>query len=140
MLYGLGALLGSLCGLLSYGVARYLRPPKKPLEEPVRVEGWVPVGYTREVPPGGTKAFAYGRVPGVVINEAGDFRAFSALCSHFACAVRWVPEKEVFSCPCHGGSFDTRGKAVGGPPEEPLKSFEVQVRGDRIYVKAAWLT
>ena len=38
-------------------------------------------------------------------------------------------------CPCHDGFFDLRGNVLGGPPPRPLKSFDVKVIGDRVYIE-----
>jgi len=135
--YVLASLIGVFCGLALFLIGSYLWPPRRPLEEPMRVEGWIPVAYTREVPPDSAREFAYGNIPGVVINDRGEMRAFSLLCSHFGCVVNWLPGRKVFSCPCHGGEFNSNGKAIGGPPEDPLNQFAIDVREDSIYVKPA---
>ncbi|MEJ2635450.1 MAG: Rieske 2Fe-2S domain-containing protein, partial [Calditrichia bacterium] len=31
------------------------------------------------------------------------FIAFSIDCTHLGCPVRWLPEANLFMCPCHGG-------------------------------------
>jgi len=140
IIYLLGSLIGMFCGLVLFLIGSYLWPPRRPLEEPMRVEGWIPVAYTREVPPYSSKEFAYGNIPGILINDRGEMRALSLLCSHFGCVLNWLPDMKVLSCPCHGGEFNPNGTAVGGPPEDPLNQFAIQVREDRIYVKPAWLT
>jgi len=140
IIYILASLVGAFWGLVLFIIGSYLWPPRKPLEVPTRVEGWIPVAYTRDVPPDSSKGFAYGKIPGVIIHNRGEMRAFSLLCSHFGCAVNWLPDRKVFSCPCHGGEFTPNGTAIGGPPEDPLNQFAIQVREDRIYVKPTWLT
>mgnify|MGYP003701362133 CR=1 FL=1 len=32
-----------------------------------------------------------------------------------------------FSCPCHGGQYDTEGRRIGGPPVRPLNRYETTV-------------
>lgn len=140
IIYVLGSLMGAICGFGLLLIGRYLRPPSKPLEKPIRVEGWIPIAYTGEVPTYGSKEFAYGNIPGVLINKSGEMRVFSLLCSHFGCVINWLPDRKVFACPCHGGEFNSKGTAICGPPEDPLNQFAIQVREDRIYVKPAWLT
>ncbi len=140
IIYLLATAIGAFCGLILFLIGSYFRPPRRPPEEPARVEGWVAVADTREVPAGSSKGFAYGKTPGVIVNDGGEMRAFSLHCSHFGCVVNWLPDRKVFSCPCHGGEFNANGRAVGGPPEDPLNQFAIQVRKNRIYVKPAWLT
>jgi cytochrome b6-f complex iron-sulfur subunit len=126
--------------LVLFLIGGYFRPPRKPLEEPVRVEGWLAVADMREIPVGRSKKFAYGNIPGIIVNNEGEMRAFSLHCSHFGCVINWLPHRKVFSCPCHGGEFSSTGRAIGGPPEDPLNQFAIQVRDNRIYVKPTWLT
>jgi Rieske Fe-S protein len=72
-----------------------------------------------DVPVGSGKVFAQGPVV-VTQPTAGDFKAFSAVCTHGGCTV---------SCPCHGGQYSlTDGSVVGGPPPRPLASIAVTVK------------
>ena len=72
IIYVLGSVMGAICGLGLLLIGRYLRPPGKPPEEPIPVEGWVPIAYTHEVPPDGSKKFAYGNIPGILINKSRE--------------------------------------------------------------------
>jgi nitrite reductase/ring-hydroxylating ferredoxin subunit len=55
------------------------------------------------------------RLPG------GQLVAYSAVCTHLACAVLWRPEHGRLQCPCHDGAFDpATGEVVAGPPPRPL--------------------
>jgi Rieske Fe-S protein len=135
----LSALLGAFCGLVSILVGRYLWPRKRPPYEEIKVEGWLQVA-SAEVTQNYLKQFAYGKIPGVIINDMGEMKAFSLLCSHLGCVLNWSRDRKVFICPCHGGEFNSNGRAIVKPPEESLKKFAVQVREDKIYVKPSWLT
>jgi Rieske Fe-S protein len=135
----LSALLGALCGLVLFLAGRYLWPPRRPLYEEMKVEGWLPVASADEVAQDRSKHFAYGKIPGVIINDMGEMKAFSLQCSHLGCVLNWFPKRKVFSCPCHGGEFNSNGRATVKPPRESLKKFAVQVREDKIYVKPSWL-
>lgn len=56
--------------------------------------------------------------------------AFSAVCPHLGCQVHWLPEKEEFFCPCHGGVFTSDGIATEGPPADAgqrLKEIPLEV-------------
>ena len=140
IIFTMALLVGSLFGLVSFLVGSYFWPPRKTLKGQVRVEGWLPIADPHRMPSGSSKTFSYGSIPGVLIRDRGEMRAFSRLCSHLGCALIWHPDRKIFSCPCHGGEFDSGGKAIAGPPGEPLNQFAIQIRDDRIYVKPAWLT
>jgi cytochrome b6-f complex iron-sulfur subunit len=51
--------------------------------------------------------------------------AFNLLCTHMACTVAWKPERGVFHCPCHNGSFSAEGEVLDGPPKRPLARLPI---------------
>ena len=88
-----------------------------------------------ELPLGESKTISYGRYPALVINTPSGLRAFSAVCTHFACIVKWENAKGQIYCPCHDGYFDPQdGHVISGPPPLPLTPITVNVVGDEIYV------
>ena len=64
-----------------------------------------------------------------------SLRAFSAVCTHLGCIVRWEAGMEHLYCACHGGMFDRAGRVVGGPPPRPLPRYPVEVREGQVFVK-----
>lgn len=63
--------------------------------------------------------------------------AFSAVCTHAACAVsEWNGERRVLVCPCHASEYDPaqRAKVVGGPASRALPALPVALRDDRYVV------
>ena len=72
----------------------------------------------------------------VACLERGRFVAFSAICTHLGCIVKWDPGDRKILCPCHAGVFGPDGKALSGPPSRPLPEYEVIVVGNEIRVKA----
>ena len=47
--------------------------------------------------------------------------------------VRIIPTDPAnFSCPCHGGSYDTEGNRIAGPPVRALNRYEFGVIGGRL--------
>jgi nitrite reductase/ring-hydroxylating ferredoxin subunit len=79
----------------------------------------------------------YGRHPALLIHTP-DGRAYSAVCNHFACIVRWNPDLQRIDCPCHDGFFDPRdGHVIAGPPPEPLAALSVSVVDGQIYIGGA---
>ncbi|MFI9151251.1 Rieske (2Fe-2S) protein [Streptomyces sp. NPDC053367] len=98
--------------------------------KPVGSAGTV-LGRTSEVPEGGGKVFGDA---GVVVTQptAGEFKAFSAKCTHQGCAVKDIAN-DVISCPCHGSEFSaTDGSVKKGPATQPLPAEKITVEGDTI--------
>lgn len=59
-------------------------------------------------------------------DEHGDVHAFSAVCPHLGCSVRWNSFEKTFDCPCHGSRFTVSGKVINGPANSDLKPIEVR--------------
>ena len=88
-----------------------------------------------ELPAGESKTISYGRYPALVINTPQGLRAFSAVCTHFACIVKWEVTKGQIYCPCHDGYFDPfDGHVLSGPPPLGLTPITVTVVNNEIYV------
>ena len=64
--------------------------------------------------------------------ENGEFAAYSAVCTHQACAVAYKDGK--LACPCHGSVFDpSKGAAVlNGPANRPLPEVAIRVEGGEV--------
>ncbi|MFN8157398.1 MAG: Rieske (2Fe-2S) protein [Candidatus Nanopelagicales bacterium] len=88
-----------------------------------------------DVPVGGGVILADKKV--VVTQPAkGEFKAFSAVCTHQGCAVASVANG-VIVCPCHGSQFSiSDGSVKGGPAPSPLGTVAVSVDGDQVTVSA----
>lgn len=86
---------------------------------------------TSDIPVGGGKIFKDQKV--VVTQPAkGEFKAFSAVCTHQGCTVGTVADGTI-DCPCHGSKFGIADGAVkGGPAPRPLPAKEITVKGDTI--------
>lgn len=112
-------------------VLAYFYPPK--LEETPSEP--VLVGNADELPEGESKTVRFGRYPALIINTKDGLRAYSAVCTHFACICKWDPDIEQIVCPCHEGYFDALdGHVVSGPPPEPLEPLNVEVVDNEIYL------
>jgi Rieske Fe-S protein len=91
-----------------------------------------------EIGPGESRTIRFGRYPAIVINTTEGLRAYSAVCTHFACVVKWNPEHNEIECPCHEGFFDPNtGEVISGPPPTPLDALDVEVVAGDIYVGGA---
>ena len=66
--------------------------------------------------------------PAWLVHEtSGDFRAFTAVCTHAGCTVDFS-QSAGFVCPCHGGRYDANtGAVIAGPPPSPLTRLNVTV-------------
>ena len=74
--------------------------------------------------------FAY-----IITDQGRDFIAFSNICTHLGCRVRWINDQEQFFCPCHNAVFDQNGEVESGPPPRALDRFEVKVEDGQVYIK-----
>ena len=65
--------------------------------------------------------------------KAGDYRGFSATCTHSGCIVSGVQEGEI-ACGCHGARFDTEtGAVLAGPARTALGRITIELRGSDLY-------
>lgn len=88
---------------------------------------------TSEIPVGGGRIFP-GQNIVVTQPKAGEFKAFSATCTHAGCPVTQV-EGGTIDCPCHGSQFSIQdGSVAGGPAPSPLPARTVTVTGDTLTV------
>ena len=102
-----------------------------------------PSGDTQDAPVEGSALTTVGDVPiggGVILGETeivvtqptkGDFRGFSAICTHQGCIVREVAE--TINCFCHGAKYSLEsGEPVSGPANVALASRDLRIEGDDI--------
>jgi menaquinol-cytochrome c reductase iron-sulfur subunit len=66
-----------------------------------------------------------------------SFKAFAINCTHLGCPVRWLPEADLFMCPCHGGVFYGDGRVASGPPGRPLFTYPVRVRAGIVEIETS---
>jgi len=71
-----------------------------------------------------------------VVRTATGFEAYSAICTHLGCLVKWEESRKEFLCPCHAATFDNKGKVVSGPAPAPLPPYSVKDLGDKVFVSA----
>lgn len=86
---------------------------------------------TADVPEGGGIVLDDAEVV-VTQPSAGEFVAFSSICTHQGCPVSEVSGGTI-NCPCHGSQFSIEdGSVVAGPAPSPLPSVPVTVEGDSV--------
>ncbi|EKX66746.1 Rieske (2Fe-2S) protein [Streptomyces ipomoeae] len=94
-------------------------------------EGGEELARTADIPVGGGKIFKDQKVV-VTQPEEGDFKAFSAVCTHRGCIVDNVSDKTI-NCVCHGSRFSiTDGAVENGPATMPLPAEQITVSGNSI--------
>jgi Rieske Fe-S protein len=70
----------------------------------------------------------------VVVTQPtqGDFKCFSAVCTHQGCIVSSVADGHI-NCGCHGSAFSIEdGSVVNGPATQPLPAEQITVKGGSI--------
>ena len=127
----LGTGFGATLVAVFYPVIRFLNPPEIPEAQVSRVLA----GTIEELPLNSAKVFKFGTSPAILLRTAdGEFRAFTATCTHLDCTVQYRSDRNQFWCACHNGFYDQNGKNVSGPPPRPLETFSVKILDDEIYV------
>lgn len=128
-LVGLGT-IGWL-GSVLYPILQYVVPPRIPEAKVSSVK----LGKVADFPPGTGQIFKFGSQPGILVRtEAGEFRAFSAVCTHLNCTVQYKSDWKLIWCACHNGKYDLNGVNASGPPPRPLQPFKVIVQADEVIV------
>lgn len=72
----------------------------------------------------------------VVVTQpaAGQYKAFTAVCTHQGCTVAKVEENKI-TCPCHGSVFSAKdGSVINGPATTPLSAMTATVNGANVDV------
>lgn len=95
----------------------------------------VPAGSLDSLPEGESKMISFGRYPALLIHTSQGLRAYSAVCTHFACLVKWDLEAGEIMCPCHDAGFDVlTGEVLHGPPPKGLDVIAVEVVDGQIFI------
>ena len=107
-------------GAVIYPIFSYLKPPKI---EAVKVNS-VNIGKVNEMTKDSGKIVKFGNDPVIVLRLAdGNYRAFSASCTHLDCIVQYRKDYGQIYCACHSG-----------PPPAPLSKFEIAIKNDEVTV------
>jgi len=86
---------------------------------------------TSEIPVGSGKIFTEQKVV-VTQPTSGDFKAFSAVCTHMGCIVSQISNGTI-DCPCHGSQYSIKdGAVVAGPAPSPLPAEPIKLSGTSI--------
>ncbi len=89
---------------------------------------------TSDIPVGGGKIFDT-QLTVVTQPTAGEFKAFSAVCTHMGCTVSQIADGRI-DCPCHGSEYSiTDGAVLAGPAPRPLPAKTIKITGDSIFLE-----
>ncbi|MCI0342498.1 MAG: Rieske (2Fe-2S) protein [Planctomycetales bacterium] len=99
-------------------------------------EAFLAAGALKDLPVGDARLVqARGRPVLLLRRSETEVRAFSAICTHLGCVVRWDRERQVIACPCHAAVFSAEGQVLSGPPPRPLAELPVTVSGDDVRIR-----
>ena len=123
--------VGTIASLI-YPAIRYVIPP--PVSESTNLS--VVAARVGELKINSGKVFRFGSEPAILIRtpSTGEYRAFTAVCTHLGCTVQYRPDLHEIWCPCHNGIYDLQGRNVSGPPPHPLAQYQVHIQGANIVV------
>ena len=98
---------------------------------------WVRVASVSECPPGKLRGVEVEGQLIVLANVEGSFYALQDRCTHQDYP---LSDGELdgtrLECIYHGARYDVRtGRAVQLPAIRPVKTYEVEVRGDDVYIR-----
>jgi Rieske Fe-S protein len=86
---------------------------------------------TSDIEVGGGEVFPDQEVV-VTQPKSGEFKCFTAVCSHQGCIVSNVSDGTI-NCDCHGSQYSIEdGSVVTGPATFPLAAEPITVTGDEI--------
>ena len=138
----LTAVIGAVVAVVGGTLALHRRPASRsatpqagaaPSQGASGSAGAQTIAKVSDVAVGSGKSFttASGDPAWLLHPTATTFTAFSAVCTHQGCPVKWSSSQ--FQCPCHGSTFDAKGQVISGPANTPLPSIPVQVVNGEVH-------
>jgi thiosulfate dehydrogenase [quinone] large subunit len=95
------------------------------------------IGLASAIPVGDALAFTDQTqgIPAYCVHKsAGEFVAFSAICTHAGCTVGFDRSATEFVCPCHGSIYNAlTGAVIQGPAPLPLPKIGVKLANGTLY-------
>lgn len=111
-------------------------PPSATVDQqPEEVAGEILLGPASDVIVGSGAKFQIDPSLTILVTQprAGEYRAFSATCTHSGCIVSGVQDGQI-ACGCHGSRFNVETGAVeAGPARSALGKITIEVRGEDLY-------
>lgn len=71
----------------------------------------------------------------ICLYKTGENQYTASLmkCTHRGCELN--VGGGIYSCPCHGSEFDTKGGVLEGPADQDLKTFKTFIENENIYIQ-----
>jgi Rieske Fe-S protein len=114
-----------------YPIYNFLEPPKAKELKISRLN----IGKIEDMARDTGKIVKFGNKPVLVIRKtAGEYSAFSAVCTHLDCLVQYRQDYGQIYCACHNGRYDLNGKNISGPPPAPLEKYSVIIQKDDVII------
>jgi len=128
----IGGTAAAFAAAVVYPLGRFIEPSSRPPSGPTTI------GRVEDFAPGTSKTVLVQDRPLLVIRTAdGEFRAFSALCTHLQCVVGYSPERNRIECPCHQGVYSIDGQNLSGPPPRPLDEYAITINDGAVIVSVS---
>jgi len=109
----------------------------KPTTAPAKITE-IRIAASSDIAVGQTKMFMnkdkFGRgKPYIITRTTKELVAFDNVCTHSGCGVE--VDRDDLICRCHTSYFDSKtGKAISGPANSPLRSYEIKEVAGEIFV------
>lgn len=71
----------------------------------------------------------------ICLYKTGENQYSASLmkCTHRGCELN--VGGGIYSCPCHGSEFDTKGTLLEGPADQDLKTYKTTIDNENIYIE-----
>jgi cytochrome b6-f complex iron-sulfur subunit len=133
----LGKILGAWSVVSAIPVGSAILQYLSPLKSNESPKESLRVAAVHDIAAGSAKIVRFNKEPVIVVHMGtGQFKAFSARCTHLGCIVKYQTEDGPphFHCNCHGSEFDMNGKIISGPASTPLTPLKVSLQESSIIV------
>ena len=99
-------------------------------------EGFVKVAEISQIPPGSVKGVVVDATYIAIYNVKGELFATRDCCTHQAYPLsKGILRGKYVTCSLHGWEFDVRTGEYQGNPSIKVKTFELKVDGEDVYVR-----
>ena len=124
-----GIILLMIAAPILYAIIQYMNAPQN-IGKSIR---YIQIPLSG-LPEGKSQLVLYNGQPVIVINNHGNIKAISALCTMSNSVLHWDNEREELVCSTHGSRFDLNGNVTSGLAPRPLEQFKLMVGEDTIII------